>query len=99
VNNVVQSVQLFDPATGQLIPTNNLAQASIPISPQAMNLLNFYPLCNINCSSTNLSTYNYQTVSNAGSNNVAINARYQRQLGAQTGTGAFGRRGGGGGGG
>ena len=96
VNNVTQGVQLYDPVTGQLIATNNLAQASIPISPQAVNLLNFYPLCNINCSSTNLSTYNYQTISNAGSNNVAINARYQRQLGAQTGTGAGGRGGGGG---
>ncbi len=88
-------VTLYDPTTGQPIVGNNLANGTLPISPQAMALLNYYPLCNINCSSTDLSTYNYQTVSNAGNNNVAINARYQRQLGQQTGQGPFGRGGGG----
>jgi len=90
------AVAMVDPKTGLPLLNDNLANGSLPISPQATNLLNFYPLCNINCTSTDLSTYNYQTVSNAGSNNVAINARYQRQLGAQTGTGGFGRGGGGG---
>jgi hypothetical protein len=98
VNGVTQKVQLYDPVTGAAILTNNLAQASVPISTQALNLLkSYYPLPNINVGSTDPTVLNYQTISNAGSNNVAINSRYQRQLGQQTGQG-FGGRGGGGGG-
>jgi len=107
-------VVIDDPTTGQpfggtvcLTAPTTIGCNVIPanrISQQAMNLLNYYPHCNINypvCDgvggSTDLSTYNYQTVSNSGNNNVAINARYQRQLGQQTGQGPFGRGGGGGG--
>ena len=90
---------LFDPTTGAPIPGNNLANANTGISPQALALLNYYPACNVNCSSTDPTVYNYQTISNAGSNNIAINTRYQRQLGQQTGGSPFGRFGGAGGGG
>ena len=96
INGVVTPVTLYDPATGLPIPGNNLAHATTPISAQALALLNFYPAPNIVTSDP--TAYNYQTISNAGSNNVAINSRYQRQLGKNTGT-PFGRFGGGGGGG
>ncbi|HEY5329258.1 MAG TPA: TonB-dependent receptor [Acidobacteriaceae bacterium] len=86
-------VQLYDPATGAPIPGNNLANATAPISPQALALLNYYPAPNI---PLNAQGYNYQTISNAGSNNVAINSRYMRQLGGAAGGGPFGGFGGGG---
>jgi hypothetical protein len=100
VNNALVPVTLYDPATGQPVANNNLANATTPISPQALALLNYYPLCNINCGSTDPTVYNYQTISNAGSNNVAINTRYSRQLGQGAGTpfGGFGGGRGGGGG-
>jgi hypothetical protein len=100
VSNALVPVTLYDPATGLPIAGNNLTHASTPISRQALNLLNYYPLCNINCDSTDPTVYNYQTISNAGSNNVAINTRFIRQLGQGAGTpfGGFGGRGGGGGG-
>jgi hypothetical protein len=96
INGAVTPVTLYDPATGLPIPGNNLAHATTPISAQALALLNFYPAPNITTSDP--TAYNYQTISNAGLNNVAINSRYQRQLGKNTGT-PFGRFGGGGGGG
>ncbi len=96
-NGVAVPITLIDPKTGLPISGNNLANATIPISLQALALLNYYPACNINCASTDPTVYNFQTISNAGANNVAINARYQRQLGKATG-GPFGGRGGGGGG-
>jgi len=88
-------VELYDPVTGLPIPGNNLANASVPISPTALALLNeYYPAPNI---PLNAQGYNYQTISNAGSNNVAINTRYVRTLGGSTAT-PFGNFGGGGGG-
>jgi len=87
-------VELYDPVTGAPIPGNNLANASVPISPTALALLNYYPAPNI---PLNAQGYNYQTISNAGSNNVAINTRYVRTLGGSTAT-PFGSFGGGGGG-
>jgi hypothetical protein len=82
-------ITLYDPTTGTtsgpLVSGNKIVPTAI--TTQAMNLLNYYPQCNINCSSNDPTVYNYQTISNAGSNNVAINARYQRQLGQQTGRG------------
>jgi hypothetical protein len=97
----LQPVTIYNPVTGlpyagNRIPacTSTLTQGCI--TPQAMALLNaYYPLPNINVNSTDPTVLNYQTISNAGSNNVAINTRYQRQLGQQTGTGPFGRGGGG----
>ncbi len=100
VNGSLVPVTLYDPAKGTPIPGNNLANSSVPIAQQAANILNaanFYPLCNENCNSTDPTVYNYQTISNAGSNNIAINTRYTRSLG-KAGTSPF-RRGGGGGGG
>jgi hypothetical protein len=89
-----QSVQLYDPVTGQPIPGNKLANASIPMSAQALALLSYYPEPNVPLSNN----YNYQTVSNAGNNNFVINSRYVRTLGQAANT-PFGRFGGGGGGG
>jgi hypothetical protein len=93
INGVAQPVTLFDPKTGQPIAGNNLANASVPISPIAQALLNYYPAPNI---PVNAQGYNYQTISNAGNNNVAINSRYVRTLGGSTTT-PFGSFGGGGG--
>ena len=95
INGVAQPVTLYDPKTGQPIAGNNLANASVPISPIAQALLNYYPAPNI---PVNAQGYNYQTISNAGNNNVAINSRYVRTLGGSTTT-PFGSFGGGGGGG
>ncbi len=91
-------IVLYDPTTGNPIPGNNLANATVPISQQALNLLNtgYYPLPNITPNVTNGD--NYQTVTNAGNNTVAINSRYVRTLGSATNT-PFGRFGGGAGGG
>jgi hypothetical protein len=86
-------VQLYDPATGQPIAGNNLQNASVPISPQALALLNYYPLPNI---PLNPSGDNYQTVANGGNNNFNLNARFVRTLGQAANT-PFGRFGGGGG--
>jgi len=87
-------VELYDPVTGMAIRQNNLANASVPLSPTALALLNeYYPAPNI---PLNAQGYNYQTISNAGSNNVAINTRYVRTLGGSTAT-PFGNFGGGGG--
>ena len=93
VGNTATPVQLYDPATGNAIAGNNLANASIPVSQIAQNLLAYYPAPNI---PVNAQGYNYQTISNAGNNNVAINTRYVRTLGGSTST-PFGSFGGGGG--
>ena len=108
VNGALQKVTLFNPATGaalggagcstatgNAIPTTNCVPTAL-ISPAALKLLNYYPAPNINTTSTDPTVYNYQTISNAGSNNVAINGRYQRQLG-QNATPQRGRGGAGGG--
>jgi hypothetical protein len=88
-------VTIYDPTTGQPIPGNNLANATLPISPQARALLAYYPEPNIPLTDQG---YNYQTVSNAGNNNFNLNARFVRTLGQAANT-PFGRFGGGGGGG
>jgi hypothetical protein len=93
--NEATAVSLYNPATGTPIAGNNLVQAGLTISPVAQALLAYYPAPN---TPVNSEGDNYQTVSNGGNNNVAINARYVRQLGAATNT-PFGRFGGGGGGG
>ncbi len=93
--NQATAVALYDPKNPNAkIPGNNLANASVPISPIAQALLAYYPAPNI---PTNAQGYNYQTISNAGNNNVAINSRYVRTLGGSTAT-PFGNFGGGGGG-
>jgi hypothetical protein len=93
INGVLTPVTLYDPQTGAPIMGNNLANASAPISSQALALLSYYPAPNIVTSDP--TAYNYQTISNAGSNNIAINARLVRTIGQSTG-GPFGRGGGGG---
>jgi hypothetical protein len=94
-NNAVP-ITLYNPATGAAIPGNNFANAGLAISPTAMEILNsgYYPLPNI---APNAAGNNYQTITNAGNNSVALNTRYVRTLGSATNTPA-GRFGGGGGG-
>ena len=99
VNGVLTPVTLIDPKTGLAIVGNKLTNSSMGLSPAALALLTYYPGCNINCTSTDPTVYNFQTISNAGSNNFAINSRYQRQLGKAAAGGPFGGFGGGGGGG
>ncbi len=101
-NGTESKVTLYDPRTGNPL-ANNLIP-SIPgctaaqtcIQPQALALLQYYPAPNLVTSDPTAN--NYQTISNAGSNNVAINARYNRSFGGGTQT-PFGNFGGGGGGG
>ena len=91
-------VTIYDPKTGlplagDTIPTAGSCDAGETcIQPAAESLLGYYPLPNI---PTNVQGYNYQTVTNAGSNNVSVNARYVRTLGGAAGA-PFGGFGGGG---
>jgi hypothetical protein len=106
VNGVAVPVTLYNPATGQPLTgcTTYLGQPdcganiipSTSVSQQALNLLSYYPAPNL-AAGSDPTAYNYRTISNAGSNNVAINARYVRTLGGATNT-PFGAFGGGGGG-
>ncbi|SEG48658.1 Carboxypeptidase regulatory-like domain-containing protein [Bryocella elongata] len=98
-----QPVTLYNPTTNgaTTIPNNCLvalcganAGAGLTLSPQAVALLNYYPLPNI---APNSVGQNYQTVTNQATNSIAINTRYVRTLGQATNT-PFGRFGGGGGG-
>jgi hypothetical protein len=97
VNGATMPVTIYDPATGQLVAGDNLANAATPIAPQALALLQYYPAPNI---PTNAQGYNYETITNGGSNTVALNTRYVRTLGGNSGSpfamfGGGGRRGGG----
>ncbi len=85
VNGVATPVTIYDPATGLPVPGNNLANAATPISPQAQALLAYYPAPNI---PTNAEGYNYETIANAGNNQIAVNTRYVRTLGGK-GTSPF----------
>lgn len=101
ISRALVPVTLYDPTTHAAIPNNNLANATTPRSAAALRLLNtYYPACNIpsNCNNPDPSAYNYETVTNSGSNNVAINSRYVRTIGQSAG-GPFGLGGRGGGGG
>ncbi|HZY62005.1 MAG TPA: TonB-dependent receptor [Edaphobacter sp.] len=83
----VTSGLLYDPATGQPIPNNNLKLAQTPLSAQGLALLNYYPAPNVpNAGALN----NYQTVTNAGQNSTSISLRYVRNFG-QGGFGGFRR--------
>lgn len=91
VNGVLAPVTLYD-ANGNPYPGNKLPS----ISPQAQALLAYYPAPNLPTSDP--TGYNYQTISNAGNNNLSLNTRYVRTLGnGPTGPGAFFGGGGGGG--
>ena len=80
---------LYDPNTGQPIPGNNLKNASVPISPQALALLNFYPAPNVpNAGLLN----NYQTVTNGGQNSTLAALRFVRNFGQNTDFGRLGGR-------
>jgi hypothetical protein len=94
--NNATAIQIYNPVTGALIPGNNFANAGLTVSPAAQALLNsgYYPLPNL--TTPNAQGQNYQTISNGGTNSVAINTRYVRTLGGSTTT-PFGNFGGGGG--
>ena len=96
VNGAAVPVTLYNPSSGALIPDGKLATAGLSITQQAQNLLAYYPAPNLPPTSDPTSS-NYQTISNAGSNSIAINTRYNRTLGSAPSP--FGGRGGGGGGG
>jgi trimeric autotransporter adhesin len=94
-------VQLYFPAgtpnAGMPIPNNNLVQAGLALSPVATNILaKYYPTPNI--TNTGTQNYNYQTITNAGSNRDTASLRYVRNFG-QNASNPFGGFGGGGGGG
>lgn len=85
-------ITLYNPVTGQALLNNNLANASIPISPAALQVLKYYPLCNVSptCDTTFPTNDNYQTITNGGNNSVTLNTRYVRQIGSAPST-PFGR--------
>jgi len=89
----LQSVTLYDPTTGLPIPGNNFMNAGLAITPQAAALLTYYPLPNIAVPGNQ--GYNYQTITNTGSNSDTASLRYVRNFG-QTTPGGFGGFGGGG---
>jgi hypothetical protein len=80
---------LYDPNTGQPIPGNNLQNASVPISPQALALLNFYPAPNVPGAGL---LNNYQTVTNGGQNTTSAALRYARNFGQANTFGRGARR-------
>jgi hypothetical protein len=93
------AVKLYNPINGSAISNNCLVAtcasgpgAGLTLSPQAVALLNYYPAPNI---PLNAQGYNYQTISNAGSNNVAINTRFVQTLGQSAGSPFGGMRSGG----
>ncbi len=83
VNGVTVPVEIYDPKTGLPVTDNNLANATTPMSAQALALLQYYPAPNI---PTNAEGYNYETISNAGNNQIAINTRYVRTVGGMGGS-------------
>ena len=98
VNGATTPVTIYDPATGLALANDTVptilgcTAAETCIQPQALALLSYYPAPNI---ATNAQGYNYETISNAGNNQVAINTRYVRTLGGKGGS-PFGGFGGGG---
>ena len=97
-------VQLYFPAgtpnAGMPIPNNKLVQAGLTLSPVATNILaKYYPTPNI--TNTGTQNYNYQTMTNSGSNRDTASLRYVRNFGqnASNPFAAFGGNGGGVGGG
>lgn len=83
VNGQTLPVTIYDPATGLPVTDNNLANAVTPISAQALALLQYYPAPNI---PLNAQGYNYETISNAGNNQIAVNTRYVRTIGGGGGS-------------
>ena len=76
----VEPVTLYEPGTQTPIPGNNFANAGLAVAPAAQALLNFYPLPNIPVIGTQ--NYNYQTITNAGSNRDTAALRFVRNFGA-----------------
>jgi hypothetical protein len=89
VNGTLVTPSLYDPNTSQLFPAgvNQAGQTVAPglilpasrITPQAAALLALYPQPNV----PNGSTENYQTITSAGQNSFAVNARFAQTLGKQ----------------
>jgi hypothetical protein len=72
LNAAGQPVTLYNPATGQPFPGNQ-----IPVSPQAQALLNLYPLPNFSGSAQ----YNYQIPLVADTHQDAVNANVSKTIG------------------
>jgi hypothetical protein len=87
VSNAIP-VAVYNPATGMQFPNNTI---NVPLSMAAQKALAYYPAPNI---PLNAQGYNYQTISNAGNNNVSLNTRYVRTLGNGPGMAGFSRGGG-----
>jgi trimeric autotransporter adhesin len=85
VDGVTSPVILYNPATGQPFPNNQ-----VPVSPQALALLNYYPAPNI--TATGRQGYNYQTVTTAGNNAGTAALRYVRNFGQNNGFGNIRRQ-------
>lgn len=84
--------QLYDPATGLPITGNNFQAAGLAISPQAAFLLNnYYPHANITPLAPQ--SYNYQTITTAGSNASTAAMRFVRNFGKSAGNGTGGNGG------
>jgi hypothetical protein len=84
VNGVTTPVTLYNPATGQPFPNNQVL-----VSAQAAALLQYYPAPNI--AATGRQGYNYQTITTAGNNAGTAALRYVRNFGQSGGFGG-GRR-------
>ncbi len=93
VNGVTIPVSIYDPATGLPVNGDNLANVNdADLVAGAVRCCSTYPAPNI---AANAQGYNYETISNAGNNAVALNARYVRTLGGSAGS-PFAMLGGGG---
>lgn len=78
-----QPLTIYDPGTGQPIPGNNLANATVPISPQAKALLGnlnggpaLYPLPNLEGSTR----YNYETSLLSDTHQDALQSRLDKTV-------------------
>lgn len=67
-----QPVQIFNPATGQPFPGN-----IVPVSPQALALLNLYPLPNVSGNPL----YNFQTAIISNTHQDALQSRMDKTIG------------------
>jgi trimeric autotransporter adhesin len=85
MDGVTTPVTLYNPATGQPFLNNQ-----VPVSSQALALLNYYPAPNI--TATGRQGYNYQTVTTAGNNAGTAALRYVRNFGQNNGFGSSRRQ-------
>ncbi len=94
VSGVPTAITIYDPLTGLPFAGNVIPQSRL--SPQALALLNYYPLPNqgVTGVTDTAENYNYQRVATAGQNGTQGAARFVRNFGA-AGSSPFGGGGGG----